>query len=376
MVSRLRLIGRFSLYLLLTGAVAVLGAMALIQAQQRILQRRAESLLQDIQSLELRQASFAQAELLRRKWRKWEINNPVDACTAERCDIEIVLRDLSYRPWAPGSVALALYRAYQMAGGRGAEIRATVTVRNDRVWGKGFALSLHAVNQFPNGQIAGDARRGWARSAPRVGFIDLRHPDYEVGIGVPPFIFVSFSPFAPNADVKELMKFNLGCLEPYYQCRQLSDLMPEAWRRLQADGPGSFEAHKLRACRDVLELVGRDSTSAAIVSVLRNQPFADQAGARTRLFHAIALRLDERLKRISFWEPGTTKSVMVMPQSFPVFSHAAVGSRWILLLRRAHLDSPSDFDACSPVPLNEDNLALVRRGIVNDDRPDDIAEPQ
>jgi len=133
-----------------------------IQIQLHILRNRAEHLLADIQSLELRKTSWQEAQQLFSKWRQWTKYDP--SCNGAHCSFGVILRDLYFQhigivsrlddfadrhPKLFGDPNVFMH-AYIHMGGRPAIIFAQVGMHDGVVWEKDYSADLHVLGHEPN----------------------------------------------------------------------------------------------------------------------------------------------------------------------------------------------------------------------------------
>src|SRR6516164_8938632 len=74
-------------------AILVFGLAAFVNVQQRVLRWRAERLLEDIRAIQMGKSTWADAQRLMTRWGAWGMWD--GSCTAEACEYQIVLRDVS-----------------------------------------------------------------------------------------------------------------------------------------------------------------------------------------------------------------------------------------------------------------------------------------
>jgi hypothetical protein len=361
--------------------IVVAAAVAAIQIEQRILRARAELLLSDIRSLELRKSNWSDAQKILARWGAW--GHYDGSCNSQRCDYWFQLGDFFYThqrfvpnaPWAR--------RAYDFLGGRIGLIRANVLVMDGLVWGKGFRLYVEVTPEGgPNPAFAGNGYGliGYSESVSRfaAGFesplLEL-HPHYLVG--TPSgctgclAVYARFTPFADPTDVNRLMDFNLACLTTRKPCREKGDIMPSAWRQYLAEAktssPGGTHP---RPCAVPLQWQARDSDNAVIVEVVSKRT---EKGTET--FQVSTVRLLKRLKAASFWEIGTARDIRVFPGDVSLTrtdlpEDVSSGSTFIMLFQHARYAGPTGpevwLQRCGAVPLNDANLKAVRSGIDQD----------
>jgi hypothetical protein len=94
----------------------------------------------------------------------------------------------------------------------------------------------------------------------------------------------------------------------------------------------------------------------------------------------LQVRLVERIKRASFWEPGAARTVTTYGTTElpPIDGTADVrpGERLIILFGRNTLDPGVQTIPCGVVPYTAENLAVVRRGTAQDERVPPLVEYQ
>jgi len=214
----------------------LLALVAIIRAQQYAFRHRAEQLLTDVRSLDIGKASFADTQIVFKRWP--EARNE-GACASVQCDFEIALTDLASsrsnvfanRPW--------LLRIYGLMGGRPAQVNADVSVKNDTVFGKSFAALVEILpgeeTQLFGGYgytLIGEIKT-LKESSPAYD-ADPRHPHYRIGwpggCETCVAIYVRFAPSATPADFRRLTQFDMTCLTRWVSpCRTKADIMPVAW---------------------------------------------------------------------------------------------------------------------------------------------------
>lgn len=376
-VNRFPRLFRFLKY----GAVLALGVLLttalLIHVQQRILRGRAEQLLADVRSLELRKATFEDAQQVFRRWRGFGQYH--GQCAQQHCTFEVTLQDIVFR--CPGP-CLFLLRIDELLGGRPARMIATIGVQNGVVWEKSFAVDL-IVWPFDNPQgytseymLMGSAD-SVSRFPPPQQWGAFVHPNYIVGrpggcegcLAV----YARFTPYADPADVQRLMQFNLSCLTRWKRCLVPGDIMPDVWAE-QSREEANYEKLPVQAAcgSQVVEMLGRDAEDAGIVEVLSRRSEAGSDGHPIQVF---TVRLAERLKRATLWEMGATRDLPLFENDFGLaapktLSQVRPGSRFILLFTAYPLAVPKGHDVwvenCGVIPFSESHLELVRRGIKQD----------
>jgi hypothetical protein len=361
-------------------SLAVLLVTALsIHLQQRILRARAERLLADVRSLELRKATFEEAQPVFRRWHDFGHYN--GECNQQRCTFEVTLQDIVLRHLYMYPRSLFLLRIEELLGGRPARIFARIGVQNGVVWEKSFGLFL-VVWPFdgPRGNTSEYTLIATAHSVSRFSPWQERyliHPNYVVGrpggcegcLAV----FVEFTPYADPADVRRLMQFDLSCLTRWKRCLVQGDIMPDVWAEHSREVANYEWGPLRRTCgSQVAELLGRDAEDAAIVDVVssrRGAPAFD--GGPIQVF---TVRLVERLKRAAFWDVGATRDFSLSEDNVGLaapntLSQVRPGSRFILLFSKYPIGGSGQdtwLEVSCAMPFSQSHLALVRRGIKQD----------
>lgn len=362
---------------LIVGLVVVLAA--LVQIQQRLLRYRAERLLSDIRKLELRKSDWADAKQILARWGAW--GHYEGQCTEESCIYQIGLSDwlTSFAYRHPSSLEHFhwLETPYGMLGGRGTIIRAELQVTKGVVWGKSFSIYVYVPAETGPAALfrgKGYTLIGVSQSVSRFPSdrpLIPTHPNYSVGTpgGCTGCLAVysEFTPYADPADVERLMDFNLSCLTRWTRCRGKGDVMPAAWRQYTAEESSREAAwEQVEQCKTPLEVMGRDTANAVVVDVVASRT-VDASGEPLQLSD---VRLVQRLKGASFWEPNTIQTVQLWDTQVSRTSHnkakdVSPGHPFILLFSHQSWQRVS-VDRCGAIPYTEQNLSLVQRGIDQD----------
>ena len=235
---------------------------------------KAETLLRQVQGLELRKSTWQDASSIRR------IFAPDSTCSPGRCDFDV---DLEHGPMARSlvdllgdgplrrtlrKVSLLTWKARRLAGGQWARVTAAVRVRNGIVWGKDFSV----VTAMPS-----DSRCGFAVSAETVrGFHLWSRPPWNLnsafggpdGCSCCTARWAKVTPYASAEEVREAFAFDLSCLGPtLHTCSEVRRLHPAADRRYEDQGAGLSRQERPTWTPEVYQRFGRDSESAAVVVV-------------------------------------------------------------------------------------------------------------
>lgn len=384
--------------------VLVVLALLASQIEQHIFRSRADRLLSDIQSIELRKTTWQEAQARVQKWSaQSRFSNP---CDAHKCSIEIELDEFvmrhffqnnpferldNYLRWrfklsseaAPlTNIVDSFLRLYMRAGGRPSAIRAHVGMRDAIIWSKGFTVDIatHSRISAADPNSYSFTLEAELESTPRISdemFIlpwvqtQLRvHPEYEIGrpggcegcvIG-----WVKFTPFAPAQDIQRLMVLNLSCLTRLEPCVSQAEIMPNAWAQYLAeksDKPYSKSASDC-APNDLL-VIGRDSPLSLIAEILDNgkavvSEDADYTKAKVRALMG--------LKGESHWRDGEVYAVRILTGQPCGSPKVSAGSKWILFgLASLSGVSPSNPELTwAGIPLTETNLKFFRQGVEQD----------
>lgn len=400
LVGRLRSLCNFlSAFLLSLCAVLFLTLLA-CQVEQHVFRRRAELLLSQVQSLELRKTPWQEAQV---RLQRWGQNREFgDHCDAHKCSLQITLKEfvfdyftqrnlfvklddyfrwrlkLSYNVGPLERMEYSLLQAYLRLGGHPARIIASIGMRDGIVWSKGFYVGLetygHPVFWSGNWRIE-FTLIATASSVSRLdrsfaGLPDpqlMLHPYYSIGRPSGCTICVEgwaiFTPYAEPADVHRLLQFDLSCLTRWHQCLTQSDIIPVAWNQYLAERPiveGSRGELAFSPC--LLEILGRDSENIAVVEILKHRDKVDQAGS-----NVATVRLLSRLKGVADWNTGEPREVHIWRGKDDTLKLPA-GNRVILF--RGRLDRGetwiSSLSTSPMIPVSETNLSLIRRGIDED----------
>ena len=378
-VGRLPLVRRGLLYGLIVLLLVSAGLAAFIPIQQQILRHRAEHLLADIRSLKLRESTWASVQPIFTRWGGW--GHYDGECTQQSCSYEIELGDFAYNHQFLIRPPLFLQRVYRLFGGRTSLVTATVYVQDGLIWAKSFSVAVDVPPENPASNyrymLLGSAG---SLSRFRLGFLPsfADHPNYAVytpgGCTGCQAVFAEFSPYADPADVDRLMQFDLTCLTRRRPCREKGEIMPTAWAQYLKEADLDQTVHWQQYCSTYpLVALGRDTANAAVVEVVANRI---EGGTKTDYpFQVSTVRLTKKLKGTSFWNVGTTRDVRVFEGTVSHTPHRrpedlVAGSRFIIMFAHRHSAGPSGpevwLDSCGALPMTDQNLDKVRRGIDED----------
>jgi hypothetical protein len=333
-------------------AAAILVGAVGIHVDHYFLRRDAERLLLDLKSLEMRKSTYRDARRVIDQW--YDDVHQEGACAPYWCDVQISLGGFFERhPFFFASRPHAVY-LYQLLGGRPAEIRGFIRVRNNIVWGKG--IGAYVASDFirePNGGWLFFTLIGRAGSG-SPGVIVAPHPEYRVGqpggcTGCTEG-YVTFTPYANPADVARLMDINFSCITRWYPCKTQADILPTAWNEAVAEEP--IQENAGQSCTpDMIRVLGRESTRVAIGTVIKVQ--------KSSGYEEITVTLSEDLKRRDLLRGSKEYS-----SSHPLPVKEKVGERYIVFLAGANSTyDVSPYRACDLVPASLENIEITRRGI-------------
>jgi hypothetical protein len=246
------------------------------QIEQHIFRSRAESLLSQLQSLELRKTPWPDAQ---HQLKRWDAETTFhDQCNADACSITITLFEpvygfayhrnifvrlddyfrwrfkLSYDEGPFVRTEIGLFRGYMLMGGRPARVIAEVGMRSGVVWSKGFSVYIetywHNIPDFAPGRWFEYTLVAETRTVPNLdssgrnsGDPQLTlHPSYVIdrpgGCEICVLGYVHFTPYADAGDIQRLSQLNLSCLTRLRPCRVEKDIMPSAWKQYLTEHPG------------------------------------------------------------------------------------------------------------------------------------------
>ena len=371
MASRL---GRTLLHTACSVLVLLLAFVTAIHVEEYAFRRRAEKLLNDLESLRVRHATFAEATDLFGGWRGSGSRSV--PCDRNRCDLWINLNDFPEASGALVSWPVWESRTYRLAGARLAGVRAKIEVREGLVVSTDFRLDVD-VPPF-NG---GDGRVVWyflegraftiLRPDPGLLLYGDAHPDYYVDwphcdTCVP--VWVGYTPYATHDELLRVAGFNFSCVTRWQPCRTKSDIMPGAMALAASDEKQLETEPKLGCTVQAVQIAARESEYAAVVDVIQNRKDTQYGEARLLDVRSLDLLKGAGLASDSHspLEVVDTFAVTPMKES----SNARPGSRVIVLFDRirnprgaVHFLS----EGCGVVPLDKQMFDVVRAGIAQDD---------
>lgn len=368
------------------------------QMEQRLFRQKAELLLSELQSLELRKTPWIDAQTRLQHWgNRLELGTPCDprGCSARIELIEPVLDfvsrrnlfdklddyfrwrlKLSYDVGPFSRIENSLLEAYLRFGGRPAKITATIGMRDGVVWSKGVDIRIETYGH-PAGW-SGTDRLGFtliasSSSRPRFDYyngqrIDPQlalHPNYTIGRPGGCTICVAgwanFTPYAESSDVHRLMQFDLSCLTRWHPCVSQSEIMPAAWAQYLADRPRVEAAWSQPDCSlSELRLLGRDSINIYVAEVISYRKIGDSQ----QIADLLVLQQMKGSERSADETLEVPVSQLVASSS----TNPRVGARIVLFEGFGppeYLRTAPEF-TCAGTAATNTNLDLIRQGIEQD----------
>lgn len=401
-MGRFRLVRRVLLILFVSFCAVVFLALIFVQVEQRIFRRRAERLLSEIQSLELRKAPWPEAQA---RLAHWSAHTEVSPhCDEQKCSLTITMNEFAagvvsqmtlpsrlddYLRWKLNlpyntgpfvHLFEALRHLHMRLGGRPARIEATIGMRDGIVWSKRFEVLIETY-VYANPELLGGrwyeysflATVGSVPHFPsHASWFDPQltlHPNYKIGrpggCGGCVAGWANFTPYAEPADVHRLLELDLSCLTRWHPCKTQTDIMPVAWMQYEAERDRVDKLWFQVACSPLtMELLGRDSDIVVVGEVVAYKRDAVGQGHR----RAVEVRLLQRMKGAADWNIGQTLDLLIRDGEGGDIESLRMGAHFIFAVNKDY-SRPMEIDLGSPcrVPLpNEANLNLVRRGIDQD----------
>ena len=349
-----------------------------IHIQQRVLRHRAEALLIGVRSLELRNSTWADAELLFRKWGAW--GHYEGTCTTAECSYDIELDDLlvstfnKHRKVAERSEWLL--KPYVVLGGRPVQIGANVKVIDGKVWGKNFTVLINVPpEKGRNAPFGGYGYTLIGRATTVSRFIRspspqlAEHSEYVVdtpgGCTGCLAVYAEFTPYAEQHESERLMDFNLDCITRRQPCKEKAEIMPNVWKEYTYDNANAASWDDLRKCNYPIRLLARDTSNAVIAEVLTTEE-----GMKS--YQVSRMRLVRALKGAEFWPRATEKDVRVFDGTVNGTAHnsprdVVASKQFILLFKYGFPNGPEIWlDDCGCIPATDTNLTEIQAGVDRD----------
>ncbi len=252
-----------------------------VRVYDRWFQWKAESLLHEMQNLEVRKSTWSDAERIRARFARNAGSN--GAFTPVRCDLEISLVhwDIFSRLGENFSwIDPAEMKAVELAGGRWGRVDAILRIRAGVVWGKDFTTRMLYPEDY---ELIAEANTisHFANPSYRA---DVKHPN--LSFGRPggcegcKALWAKVTPFASADEFHDAFAFDLSCLaSTLRRCTEMDQIMPVAARRVAdwswAEAVGTYQW----APQVSLKYFGRDIPQIAILEPINvHSPKMDKSG--------------------------------------------------------------------------------------------------
>jgi hypothetical protein len=371
-------VGRIALWICAALMILVFVAGIIVRGQRYLLRHRAEMLLADMQTISVRRTTFRDVQPIMIRWRRWgSYDGP---CGEARCSFNIQLSDLNtplsqflYEHWA--AFALATY-----VGEPPTVIRAHFTVIDGMVWSESIGFGIETQGRAWEGgryvELLGGSARSISKTDPLFwGSQSHLHPDYNISWTgkMRDQTQLEFTPFANSADIHRLMVLNFSCLTRLIPCRDKNDFMPVALAQLAYWSSLPDESTNMEhQCDDpmTIERFGRDSRNIVIAKVKAGRVISEEPDIDSRGYYMI-LTFQQELKVRAHWNSQTP---LKLSMSYAVSTALPQPGSSVIVFFKDDSFGQYSMDGCSPLPLTDANLAAVRRGIAEDNRPSDLPD--
>lgn len=367
------------------GLIAImLVAAVIIQIDQYVGRRRAERLLADFRSVEVRKTTFEEALKMFQKWDPVEYDSSKSRgrwCDENGCDFVFYLEARPLGPafeyWSEELLGRRIgRRLYMILGGRSVLLDTTVTTRNEIVWRKMFGVSIRKTpDEWADG-FAGMGNFTWSSHPPDDIVSNLLlHRGYMVGTEnvhagdygerhVAQVLSVTLRPSSDSSEVLRLMDFDLECMTRWIRPCRSADLMPRAWAQHELD----LQTRKTKV--DPLPCTSKEVKAFGIFTEAEAevQVISDQVeNGKDESFRVISARV---LQRIRWPKNMKNEEVLhvwvVQPETGPRMEappQATSGTELLLLFNRNFYDPrtqpPQVLLPCGALPLSSENRMLV-----------------
>jgi hypothetical protein len=191
---------------------------------------------------------------------------------------------------------------------------------------------------------------------------------------------VSFTPDAPESEIRWLTTFNLACLTKFKPCRYLEDIYPpsEGWHLYDGTlGGRPAVANQLQSpppqpaieCRIPVFALGREAAKIIRVTSLKES----QEHQTDEVDEKATMRFDSILKGSAVYKPG--ESIDVIYRSYNVRNPSKMQppltpGEHLLLLSQYFVKEPQplELNRCLVLPDTPEIRAELQRGIAQNDR--------
>jgi len=364
--------------------VIVLILAAAIRVDQYLLRRKAERLLTDLKSLEMRKSTYQDARRVMDRWDE-ELHQE-GPCQPFWCDVGISLRGVFLRHPTLFANRESLVYVFRLLGARPAMIDGSIRVRKNIVWGKG----IRAIIERQGGRTTDGHRYdytlvGEARSGSPSTVISSLHPEYRVDSrsGCCIDARVVFTPYADPAEVTRLMDINFSCLESWHPCETKADILPTAWNEYTAEEKSAKNSVQQTCSPEVIRVLSRESKRVVIGEVTKlagtnayicsSQPPC-VAVPSTELGEVTVLLKGD----FKPWNPHFPLAPEDRSFSDSLPLKEKLGDRYVFFFEHPIVEYRVDRDpVCTPLPATDQNIEAVRRGVAEDwaDHNDEFLSP-
>jgi hypothetical protein len=355
----------------------------------------------DFQTLKLRQTKWPEAENLTRKWGKY--GHYQGDCNASFCRYTIALESPEIK-WLRDYVverdrvshyltALHLFDPVSrffgvfglLVGSRPAELTATFVVQDAIVLRKSAAF-IYGVPSFFGSQ-GGYELIATSRATSRLSSDEylltysdqlVKHPYYMYtrpgGCSFCLMANVSFTPDAPESEMRWLTTFNLACLTNFMPCRYLEEIYPasEDWHLYDGTFGGrpgsptqvnSKQPANSMECRIPVFALGREAAKIISVTSLKQSQEQQPEG----LDQKATVRFDSVLKGRAVYSSGEV--IDVISHLFNGHIPSLAPGEHLLLLSQyfGKEQQPLELNRCLVLPDTPEVRAELQRGIAQND---------
>jgi len=338
-----------------------------IHVDRYVLRRKAEHLLADLKSLEMRKSTYQDARVVMNRWK--DSIHQEDSCQPSRCDVQIALRDIFTQHQAilanHQKLAYVFGSIYRFLGARTAMIDGTIRVRRNIVWGKG----IRALTESSNMRIlTGEAGSGSPMT------ISSLHPEYGVDswAGCCIDAQVIFTPYTDPADVNRLMDIDFSCLTRSIPCKEKAEILPTAWNEFVAEEKSANDSVQQKCSPDVIRVLSRESKRVMLGEVIKIGGASDWVCDAmqhctlmpTAGYGEATVLLQSDFKPWNHPSPAGPESRSI---SHLLPMKEKLGDKYIYFFQYSNDNYHVDQDAaCNPLPATNENIEIVRRGVAED----------
>jgi hypothetical protein len=369
-----------ALLLLLLLLVALWGTQ---EIRQQLLRARAERLLADIQSLNVSQSNWADAQRLVTRWGRW--SDGTEPCTSGECEYDIVLQDAI--PFEYGSEmdesSHPFARLVDRLGLRSSAILAAFDVRHGVVTRKRFTVFVPRPVRFWSDHVGSQLVAGAMEGPNFFGVnLDLYSGNIysHVGEGAHGNLFAESTPLEPLQHRQELMAFRLNCIDQWFPCTEKAQLAPQAAAeyaigraRDDAESNAVRDPESVSDCSvHELEFLARQSRNVWVVTAEAKPELVSDSSGKTDPEYRVFVQPQQMLKRKHVVSSQAELPTNEALKQQPTFVKDKSAKFFIFGDVEDYLSPPKPFfqlSACPFTPATQENLAAVNRGIAEDFDP-------